>query len=258
MLSPWSTTDDVLTGDHVVNPKSLRFCAWCGPLVLIIFGSAFLLGGWVPIHSSTDSAEQVAAFYQHRTVFKQIGTLLMTVSSTLFVLWGAAIASQIRRCERGIPVFTYAMVALAGGGSAIGYVIFLSWGVAAFRPWTLSPQILLMLDDLGWFFMLSSIPMYMMWAVVIAAAIWFDQSEHPIFPRWVMYMNIATVILYIPTAFSAFDKSGPFANDGALGGYLQFGVYFVWEIAMSYALFRAANRVHVSPRPTPARSPATV
>jgi hypothetical protein len=43
-----------------------------------------------------------------------------------------------------------------------------------------------------------------------------------------------------------------------LGGYLQFGVYFVWEIAMSYALFRAANRVDVSPRPTPARSPATL
>jgi hypothetical protein len=234
--------NDVLRGDQVVNPKSLRFCAWCGPLVLIIFGTAFLLGGWVPIHSSTDSAEQVAAFFQNRTVFKQIGVLLMTVSSTLFLLWGGAIASQIRRCERGVPVFTYAMVALAGGGSAIGYVIFLSWGVAAFRPWTLAPNTLLMLDDLGWFFMLSSIPMYMMWAVVIAAAISFDQSDHPIFPRWVMHMNIATVILYIPTAFSAFDKTGLFANNGVLGGYLQFAVYFVWEILMSYALFRAADR----------------
>jgi hypothetical protein len=74
--------------------------------VLIIFGAAFLLGGWVPIHSPTDSAEQVAAFYQERTVFKQAGVLLMTVSTVLFLLWGAAIASQIRRCERGIPVFT--------------------------------------------------------------------------------------------------------------------------------------------------------
>jgi hypothetical protein len=150
------------------------------------------------------------------------------------------------------------MVACAGGGSAIGFVIFLSWGVAAFRPWTFSPEILLMLDDLGWFFMLSSIPMYMMWAAVIAAAIWFDESDQPIFPRWVMYMNIATVILYIPTAFSAFDKSGPFANDGVLGGYLQFGVYFVWEILMSYALFRAADRATDFQVVTPAKNSVPV
>lgn len=238
----------------MANPRSLKFCAWCGPLVLLIFGTAFLLGGWVPIHSPSDSAEQVAAFYQNRTVFRQTGVLLMTVSTVLFLLWGAAIASQVRRCERGVPVFTYAMVACAGGGSAIGFVIFLSWGVAAFRPWTFSPNTILMLDDLGWFFMLSSIPMYMMWAVVIAAAIWFDQSDHPIFPRWVMYMNIATVILYIPTMFSAFDKTGLFANNGLLGGYLQFAVYFGWEILMSCALFRAADRAADSTTEAPTRS----
>lgn len=226
-----------------MNQKLLRLCAWCGPLVLLIFGTAFVTGGWVPIHSATDSAEMVAAWYRDHTLVKQYCIIVMTFSCVMFLFWGAAIATQIRRCEGDTPVLTYAMIALAGAGSAVGFVIYLAWGVALFRASTWSPEIILMLDDIGWFFMLSSIWMYMAWAVVVAAAVWFDKSAQPIFPRWVLHMNIATIILYIPTAFSSVDMAGVFANDGALGGYLQFGVYFVWEVLMSYALFGAINRV---------------
>src|SRR5260370_9014071 len=74
--------------------------------------------------------------------------------------------------------------------------------------------------------------------LAIAMAVFADRAGVPVFPRWVAYLNLWVVVLFIPTGVITFFKTGPLTYGGVLGFYIPLAVFAVWLVAMPYAVCR--------------------
>src|SRR5262249_42527828 len=155
--------------------------------------------------------------------------------------WGAAIATFIKRMERGW-LLTFATVALVGGGYVFFETVALFWGVATFRPGELDPQVTLTLHDLGWVSMLWAWPPSSPFNVVFAIAILPDKSVPTVLPRWVGYMSLWCAMIFCPAGAIIFFKSGPLAYNGALALYIPLGIFFVWMCGFTAGVVQAMRR----------------
>lgn len=189
-----------------LNRTALLFTGWGGPLQCVVWCLGFTVFSqfWPNIPSPSASSEEIAQFFWDNAVGMRIGTLLMYFAVCMFCIWGASVAAIVRRTERGIPVLTYSQLTLVGCGGAIGAVNFTLWSIASFRPEGLSPDVVRMLNDIGFFFLLWSVPIFASWCVIVAVAIFCDESETPIFPRWMMYANLLVAFLMLPGSLITF------------------------------------------------------
>jgi hypothetical protein len=78
--------------------------------------------------------------------------------------------------------------------------------------------------------------------IAIAVAVFSDRSRVLVFPRWVAYLNLWVVLLFIPTGVITFFKTGPFTYGGVLGFYIPLAVFAVWLVAMPYAVWSHLQR----------------
>jgi hypothetical protein len=62
--------------------------------------------------------------------------------------------------------------------------------------------------------------------------------------RWVAYLNLWVVVLYLPTALDMFFKSGVFAWNGALVFWVPATAFFIWCAAMTFVSLRAIDEEH--------------
>ena len=172
----------------------------------------------------------------------QIGCVIMILGSTLTIPWGLAVAVITRRIETGIPMFTYMQVACVGIALPLAVLLPTVWGVAAFRPDDVAPDITRMLHDLGWFLYLFTWPPFAVWCVAIGLPILGDKRPEPVFPRWVGFFNLWVAVLEAPAGLLIFFKQGPFSYNGIICFYLPSIVYFAWICVMTSTVIKAANR----------------
>jgi hypothetical protein len=126
---------------------------------------------------------------------------------------------------------------------AVGVLVPTVWAVAAYRPETYSSDIVLMLNDAGWFLVLFTWPPFSMWCIAVAAAILRDESVDPVFPRWAGYLSISAAFLLVAAACMAFAKTGPLAYNGLIALYVPVAWFLVWMVAMSILAIRAVTRL---------------
>src|SRR5690606_9253484 len=200
-------------------------------------------GFWPNIPPPSASAEEIARFFWDNTTGMRIGTVLMYFGCVSVCIWGASVAAITRVGERVIPVFTYAQLTLVGCGWAIGAVHSTLWSVASFRPDGLSPDVIRMLNDIGFFFLLWSVPIFSGWCVVVGISIMCDKSKNPILPRWNMYFNFMVAFMMLPGSLITFFHEGPFAFDGFFGFYIPLLVYGSWVLLMSWSVLSAAYKL---------------
>ena len=87
-----------------------------------------------------------------------------------------------------------------------------------------------------------------LWAIAIGFSIILDQSERPVFPRWVAWVNFWFSGLVMTGQFMIFFKEGPMAWNGLLAVYWPAFVFFFWICAMSTFMIIAIKReVGVTP-----------
>ena len=115
----------------------------------------------------------------------------------------------------------------------------LFWSVAAFRPNDVAPDVTRTLNDIGWFLFEFQWPVFCVWFVGVAAAIFRDYNIPRILPVWVAYVNIAAALLSAPYGLMLFFKTGAFSGRGLIGFYLPTGVTFAWMLVMSVMVLRA-------------------
>jgi hypothetical protein len=238
------TADELASRDaRVLNLKVQLICAWSGVVLLI----GFLLGwGWladmIPPPAPTASPEEIRAFFEEDLTSKRIGILLAMSVWGLLMPWGTALAARTRRAEVGFPVLTIVQVACATSTAALGVLMMMIWGVAAYRPSDMSADTTRMLNDLGWFIFLIDWAPVTLWVFAFGAAVLLDRSTRPVFARWTAYLSFWTGLIFFPAGLIIFFKTGPFAYNGVLALYLPAGVFFLWYAVMTYLLIKALDR----------------
>jgi hypothetical protein len=224
------------------SPTLMRWFAWSGPFLVACWIAALCgFGRFIPPKSPSSSALSITHFYLHHTSALRIDTVVLMLTGGFWATWGAAIATFIKRMERGW-LLTFATVALVGGGYVFFEMVALFWGVAAFRPGALSPQITLTLHDLGWFSVLFDWPPFALFNVVLAVAILRDKNPVPALPRWVAYMSLWCACIFIPAGLIIFAKHGPIAYNGAIALYIPLGTFFAWMCGFTVGVMQSINR----------------
>lgn len=224
------------------NTKAGLLCTWAGPAFVVFFTAGMLIAKLFPPTNPLASAEQVVQFFVTNHTMIGLGTILMGFGAAFMAVWAVAIAVQIRRTELGSPLMTYASLAAAFFVAIDAAVIPTIWAVLSFRGGEISPDIVLILNDLCWFLFLFPWQLAGVWFIAVGLAILWDKSPEPVFPRWAGWASLWFFVMTFPAGLIVFFKSGPFAYNGLLAFYLPLGVLFIWIIAMTVVMLQAYKK----------------
>lgn len=223
-----------------MNTAVMRAFVWSGVALIaaMIFAQGWLMG-FLPPPSPNLSAEDTAKLFIDNKDNIRLGTLIQCIFWSFWNTWGIAVVVFIRKMEKGIPVLTYASIANVGGGFVFFILIPMTWGVIAFRPETLDPKIIQIMNDWVWFNWLFTWPPFAVWMVIIALAVFGDYNTPRVFPRWVGFFNLWCALLIFPAGLIVFFKTGPFAYDGLISFWFAFAVFFSWMVVMTVLTLQA-------------------
>lgn len=214
-----------------------------------------LLMHFIPPPSPTLSARELALRFIGRRDEIRLGCLIQCIFWSFLVTWGVTISVFLRKMERGYPILTYASIALVGGGDVFFILVPMTWAVIAYRPETLDPMTIQVMNDWVWFDYLFTWPPFSLWMVVIAIAVFKDHNVPALYPRWIGYLSLWSAMLLFPAGLIVFFRTGPFAYDGVGAFWIPFAIYFTWMTSMTVTTFQAINRQtnqSIGPALTPA------
>ena len=217
---------------------------WTLPFVGALWLSVFLLfPGFVTPMSPTMSAEEVAAFYRDPQNLPRIrySMIIFNWFAVGLIPILALIVLQIRRMAHRTPIFSYAIIACAGGGPTIFLLADLFWLLAAFRP-ERDPQLTMLLNDFAWVTFASQVGFLVAQSAILALAIYLDDQVRPVFARWVAHFNVVIAALLLPAAFVGLAMEGPLAWDGLLTFWVRNAAIGVWIVVMGLVLGQAIYR----------------
>jgi hypothetical protein len=227
------------------NAFAQRFCAAGG---LIFFG---LLGpGWVfiaqffPPHSPTAGAAEIAAIFRDDSISIRIGFAIALLSTPFYVLFGAAIANQLKRIEGQNEVLGRSQAACAGIAATLFMVAMFIWVAVAYRP-DRPDEIVLALSDIAWLILLMTTSPFIVQNITIGIAVLGDKSTDPIFPRWYGFFNFWVAILLLPAGVICLFNTGPFAWNGIFGFWLPLIDFTIWILLTTVLLFKAISKQEV-------------
>jgi len=222
-----------------MNTRTQLICARCGLAFCLLALFPFVAAGLIPPVSEHLTAAQVVHHYAaHRTLIR-LGLVIGLFLSGLLLPFFGVITVQLRRIERNNPVL--AMTQLCAGAVTFMVVLLplLVLLAAALRP-DRAPQTTLALNDLGWILLVVPVTSVIVQALCIGFAVLGDNSEQPVFPRWVAHVCFLDVLLSLPAVLCVFFTTGPFAWQGAVTFYLPavgvFGNWFVLSLVLPGAI----------------------
>lgn len=226
-----------------IDSGLMKAAVWSGIVLIVAMVVAQgALMHFIPPPSPDLSAQEIADRFIERKNEIRLGSLIQCMAWSFWATWAMAITVLIRRMEGGFPILSYCSLALNGGGYVFFILIPMTWAVIAFRPETLDPEIIQIMNDWVWFDFLFTWPPFAVFMAIIGVAILKDRNVPAIYPRWVAYLNFWCAILIFPAGLIAFFHTGPFAYDGVGAFWIPFAVFFGWMIAMSATTLQAIDR----------------
>ncbi len=225
-----------------MNSRAQIACAACGVGFAVLFIAGWWwIAGFVPAHAPLMEAADVAAVYGDHTGRIRFGIMLAMIGAALVIPFAGVLAVQVRRMEGEHSVFAATELAAGSVTAVILMVPTVLWSVAAFRP-ERAPELILLLNDFGWFFLLMTFGPFFVQLVAIGLAVLSDRSTPPVFPRWVGYFNIWVAVLFMPGGLITFFKTGPFAWNGLLAFWIPLVSFVFWFLVMFAVLLGAIRR----------------
>lgn len=227
----------------------IRLHLWCVRVSgRLLFGLFFVgwvvLARFVPAPSPLDSPVEIAQRYQENAWGIRMGATLMMVSFGFWAAWGAVVANWTRRSPGGGRVLAYIQLVSLTIAEMVGVLCAFFWGLAAYRPGEIAPEITATINDAGWLMFLIPWPPFSMWCIAVGVAVFRDKREgdEREFPRWVGYLSLLTAFLFAPAGAALFFKSGGYAYNGLLGMYLPLAIFFVWTEGVTWAMTAKLKR----------------
>jgi len=211
------------------------------PMVLLFGVGLAVFAHFIPPPRPTASAQEIAATYLADANMIRMGMVLLMMAAVLFIPFFAAIGFQMARIEGARPILAVTQMLIGVATAMLVLLPAISFAVAAFRP-DRDPQLILVLNDLGWMTLLWPFAPAFFQELLIAYCVLTDKSQNPLFPRWVGYLNAWVALLFLPGALIPFFQTGPFAWNGVLGLWIPLTAFFVWIVVMAVVLMPAIKR----------------
>lgn len=225
-----------------MNLRANRLCAWSGVAMISLFILGFwVIGGFVPPPDPSDGAQAIADRYAENRDGIRVGMIISAYGALLLLPWAAAIGTQLRRIEGRDGVWSHIQLVAAGLSVLVFEYILFFWITATYRE-ERSPELIQLINDLGWLPFVGIAGTAILQAVAIGIAILSDPRERPILPRWVGYGNLWCALLFSPGAVAVFFKDGPLAWNGILSWYTVLTVFSLWFYLNTYAVLRALGQ----------------
>lgn len=225
-----------------MSTRMQTLSTWSGLVFLTLFGIGFwFIAQFMPPPSPSLDAAAIASFYAESGTAIRIGLVITMISSGFFLPWTAVLTVQMARMQRSSPVLP--VIQAVGGGVVVLIVLLpvVFWLAAAFRV-DRAPELVQLLNDLGWIMLVATFPAPLMQLFSIGIATLSDGSAQPVFPRWSGYFNLWMGTLFIPGALIVFFKSGPFAWSGLIGFWVPVAAFALWFVVMTPVLLGAIRR----------------
>jgi hypothetical protein len=218
---------------------------WTVPLLLIVWGSSFLLfPGFVQPMSPAMSADEVAAFYRDPDNLPRIrySMILFNWFSVGLIPILALMVMQVRRMAHRTPILSYCFLGCIAGGPTLFLLANLFWLLAAFRPERSADQIQLF-NDMAWVTFTSQVGFLIAQNIFLALAIYLDRQLQPIFKTWVAHFNLIIALALIPASFVGLAlEVDVLAWDGLLSFWVKNSAIALWIVVMGVVLGQAIYR----------------
>lgn len=219
-----------------------RQATWSGYIyIAFLMVGLWALAGFFPSQPPSWSAEQITAVYRDNVWGIRIGMVLVLFGSMFYIPWSATLAKLISRAEGGPGLLTYCQLMAGTCNTLLTAYPAGWWLIASFRA-ERDPQIVQLLNDIGWLQFLGVISPYYFVVISIIAASLLDRDADPVIPRWAGWFNVWFLLTLIPLNVIFLFQEGPFAWNGLFGFYLPFVVFWIWFVVMTRVLRRALPR----------------
>ena len=226
-----------------MKKSHLTIVSLSGPIIaLLLIPDIFIGAGIVPPPSPMLSADQVAQLYSTNTSAIRTSMIVHLATAAFYIPFTALISVFLRKIEKDTPVFTYTQLISGLWVAITSIVATLIISTAAFRP-ERSPEITQALNDFAWLFAFLPVAPGIMQALAIAFCV-LGNKDQKVLPRWVGYLSVFELLLYLPGCFISIHKSGPLAWDSFLVFGLTITSYTIWLIGMSYAMVQAVRKLN--------------
>jgi hypothetical protein len=223
-----------------MKARTQRVLIWLAPIMVLIWLSAFLVAGFLPVPSPADSAEQVAAMYDANRTAIRFGVMLTIAAAAMLAPFVGIVTAQLQRVEGRSTPLAYAQLAM-GALLILEFVYpMMIVQVAAYRGERPASTIQA-LHDLAWMLFVGVVSTVFIQFLVIGLAILQDRRADPVFPRWAAYFNIWAALMMVPGSVLPFFKTGPLAWNGIVTFYLVASAFTTWLLVMSYLLLKAVD-----------------
>lgn len=218
------------------NLRAQHAVLWSTPVVALVLAVLFVaFPGFFPPMSPNMSPAEVARFYDENTAAIRFGMVGFNLVGVLIVPFFVLIMGQMTRMrgQSGILAFSYLSAIVAGVTLfALSNICF---GVAAFRP-ERDPELIQLLDDMAWILFIAPIGMLVVQFGLLALAVFLDDPQRPVFPKWVAPYSVLTGIAMAPSAAAAVSHDGPLAWDGFVSFWLRNGAFALFVVVMFFVV----------------------
>ena len=242
LSAPWMAPP-VLSNEEYF--KWWRTCAMCGPLFLTAFLIGWgALGSNIPPIPADHTADQMAAFFRSDYNLIRAGMSIAMLFACFYVVWTISITRVMRHINPKKNDIWPTLQMWGGGLTFVPLMVSsVFWLTGAYRPDQLSPVTLQMLYDQGWLlidmaYFITTIPM-----VAIGVAGLTDERAKPLFPRWACWYSIWAGLSFLFELLMPFFKTGLFARQGWLNFWVEFLVWFVYIMVVTYFVMKAIPRL---------------
>lgn len=230
----------------MVHDKFLmRLGAWSGLAYIALFGLGWLvLGRFMPPIAPSDSAAEVAERYADHHGALMVAAVAIMVSTVMLLPLGALVVQLVAKVEGGVGALTLMMGFTVATLMVLNFYTGLSFDVAAFRT-DRPAEIVQAFNDAAFLQFIGGTPLFLAIWGVLGYAILVTQPRVgvEVFPRWVGYVNLLVVVLYLPEVLVFIFKTGPFAWDGVVGFWIPAVLLISYLVASPFVLNRAVDRV---------------
>jgi hypothetical protein len=219
---------------------------WISLWLVPFFGAVMLLAfaafpGFFPPMSPQMTAQQVADFYAQNTTMIRFSMITFNLCAIMLIPFFMTIAVQMKRMSLPSHVLAYSYISSAATGATLFAIADIFWLIAAYRPGR-DPQLILLLNDMAWLVFIAPVGAFVVQMLCLALAVYLDARPDPVYPRWVVYFNIATAVAMAPAACAVIFKDGPLAWDGAISYWLRLGAFALYVCVMFFVVRAAIIR----------------
>ena len=221
-----------------------RFCAWMGPVFIVVFVIFWgLLGHNFPPFQPDVPAAVVADFFRTQANGIRTGMVVAMTFAVCYCVWGLAIGKVLESVV-GKDSILVELQKWGAGLTVVPVLVSTSfWLTGSFRPEALSDTTLQMLYDMAWLLidLGYSVTSVQLFALGVAALQ--DKRAIPIYPKWLAWYGIWVGFMFVAECIMPFFRSGAFARSGILNFWIEFLIWVGWIPVMTFYTLKGIGRL---------------